>query len=73
MISKWDLNRSEETANRVMDDSPLTWDEYNEICHHPAGVQRANHLLRRLQLATVPEDIRGIVEIRVKRAKGKYV
>lgn len=73
MISQWDLNNRAETENKINAETPITWSEYNEIKHHPAGIQRQGHLLKRLDLATVPADIRGLVEISVKRARGERV
>ena len=64
--------RESQRENRINETSPLTWEQYRELS---AGgyVSRPNHLLRRLQLDTVPADIRGIIEIQKNKAERSIV
>jgi hypothetical protein len=60
--------REAQRENQINETTPLSWDQYRELS---AGgtVSRPNHLLRRLQLDTVPADIKGIIEIQKKKAE----
>jgi hypothetical protein len=73
MLNSWELEKIRDSEQRVNDDSPLAWDDFKELSATGAGRQRINHLLKRLDIPTIPADLRGIMEIRIKRAKGEYV
>lgn len=67
----WHERQEKERTEKAYADTPLTWDEYQDISQCPAGAQQRKNMLKRLMLETVPDDIREIVEINVKRAKGQ--
>lgn len=69
----WEERQNRERSEKAYADTPLTWDEYQDISKCPAGAQQRENMLKRLMLDTVPEDLRGIVEISIKRAKGYRV
>lgn len=60
--------REAQRENRINETTPLSWDQYREISDG-GPVSRPNHLLRRLQIDTVPADIRGIIEIQKNKAE----
>lgn len=64
--------RESQRENRINETSPLTWEQYRELSDG-GHVSRPNHLLRRLQLDTVPADIRGIIEIQKQKAERSIV
>lgn len=68
-MNTWEIKRQESELEEIRQNTPIAFHDFKRLSGSRASLGMMQHLLCRLDLETVPPEMRGLYQIQIETAR----